>query len=520
LPPDWQKALAAEFEKPYFAKLEQFVAEERTNQQVFPPEADMFNAFKHTPFKAVKVLLLGQDPYHDDGQAHGLCFSVKPGVKPPPSLVNIFKELESDVGATPPGHGHLTAWADRGVMLLNAVLTVRAHEPASHKDHGWETFTDAVIKALNDRPDPVVFLLWGAYAQKKQDLIDAKKHRVLTAAHPSPLSAKKFFGSKPFSQANKALKELGKEPIDWQLPPVGAADAPPAPSVKQVTAAEPTAESSGGGLVEQVLGVGTRLAEQVRSVGEKAPAAEADPPFLVSGLLSSVLAPKPAPSVTGLAAGLHAGWQAALADEFRKPYFAQLEQFLEKERAAQTVLPEAGEVFAALNLAPYEQVRAVFLGDAPSEVEGESDGLAFSRRPGVRLTDELENMFQELKHDRGCWLPSSGGLAPWARQGVLLLNRVLTVRTDAAGSHQKKGWETFTEAVLRALNARARPVVFVFWHGVDRKTRSLVDADRHVVLEAPNPADAEFVGSGLFTTVNNELELRGQSAVYWQLFAM
>jgi uracil-DNA glycosylase len=217
LPPDWRKVLAAEFAKPYFGKLEAFVTAERAAHQVFPPEPDTFNAFKHTPYADVKVLLLGQDPYHGEGQAHGLCFSVRPGVKPPPSLKNIFKELQNDLGCTPPSHGNLTPWADRGVMLLNAVLTVRAHGPASHKNQGWETFTDAVIRALNDRLDPVVFLLWGAYAQKKSQLIDTKRHRVLMGAHPSPLSAKKFFGSKPFSGVNRALEELGKEPIEWQL---------------------------------------------------------------------------------------------------------------------------------------------------------------------------------------------------------------------------------------------------------------------------------------------------------------
>src|SRR5262249_16387086 len=163
-----------------------------TAHTVFPPEPDVFNAFKYTPYDKVKVLLLGQDPYHDDGQAHGLCFSVQPGVKPPPSLVNIFKELHDDLGCTVPDHGHLTACAEGGVMVLNAVLTVRAHHAASHKEKGWETFTDAVIRALSARPQPVVFLLWGAYAQKKQELIDTKRHRVLTAGHPSPLSAKKF----------------------------------------------------------------------------------------------------------------------------------------------------------------------------------------------------------------------------------------------------------------------------------------------------------------------------------------
>ena len=218
LPASWQTALAPEFEKPYFHELEKFVDGERKKHQVFPPEDDVFNAFKAAPFDKVKVVLLGQDPYHDDGQAHGMCFSVRPGVKPPPSLVNMFKELKDDLGCKVPNNGYLEPWAKQGVLLLNAVLTVRAHEPNSHKDKGWEKVTDAAIKALNDRADPVVFLLWGAYAQKKGKLIDTKKHRVITGAHPSPLSMKKFMGSKPYSAVNKALRDLGKEPVDWQIP--------------------------------------------------------------------------------------------------------------------------------------------------------------------------------------------------------------------------------------------------------------------------------------------------------------
>lgn len=217
LPESWRNVLQGEFAKPYFADLMAFVNGQRADHQVFPPEEDVFNAFQATPFDAVKVLLLGQDPYHDDGQAHGMCFSVRPGVKPPPSLVNMFKELRDDLGCTIPKTGYLAPWAEQGVMLLNAVLTVRAHEPNSHKDKGWEPFTDAVIRALNDRPDPVVFVLWGAYAQKKGKLIDEAKHPVIKSAHPSPLSAKKFFGSKPFSAVNAALERLGKPPIDWQL---------------------------------------------------------------------------------------------------------------------------------------------------------------------------------------------------------------------------------------------------------------------------------------------------------------
>jgi uracil-DNA glycosylase len=218
LPPSWKAVLAEEFTKPYFQRLQEFVAVERETHTVYPPAEDVYNTFKYTPYDEVKVLLLGQDPYHGEGQAHGLCFSVRPGVKPPPSLMNIFKELHNDLGCKVPNSGCLIPWAQQGVMLLNAVLTVRAREPNSHKDKGWETFTDAVIRALAARPDPVVFMLWGAYAQKKKKLIDADKDMVLTAAHPSPLSASKFYGSKPFSAANRALEEMDKKPIDWQIP--------------------------------------------------------------------------------------------------------------------------------------------------------------------------------------------------------------------------------------------------------------------------------------------------------------
>jgi len=220
LPADWKTVLADELQKPYFEKLQKFVDAERAAHTVFPPEDDVFNAFQLTPYERVKVLLLGQDPYHDDGQAHGLCFSVQPGVKPPPSLVNVFKELHHDLGCKIPNNGYLVPWAEQGVMLLNAVLTVRAHKPTSHKNHGWETFTDAVIRALNERSRPLVFLLWGGYAHKKIKLIDGERHRIVTAAHPSPLSFKKFLGSKCFSAVNKSLEELGESPIDWQLPDV------------------------------------------------------------------------------------------------------------------------------------------------------------------------------------------------------------------------------------------------------------------------------------------------------------
>jgi uracil-DNA glycosylase len=218
LPSDWQAVLAEEFDKPYFKQLEEFVDQERRAHQVFPPEQDVFNAFKATPYNKVKVLLLGQDPYHGDGQAHGMCFSVRPGVRPPPSLVNMLKELHADLGCKIPNNGYLKPWADQGVMLLNALLTVRAHEANSHKDKGWEKFTDAVIRLLNEREKPVVFVLWGGYAQKKKKLITEQRHPVLLAAHPSPLSMKKFLGSRPYSAINAALAELDEKPIDWCLP--------------------------------------------------------------------------------------------------------------------------------------------------------------------------------------------------------------------------------------------------------------------------------------------------------------
>ena len=220
LPPSWQAALSEELTKPYFKELQEFVSAERKRHTVYPPEEDVFNAFQYTPYDEAKVLLLGQDPYHGEGQAHGLCFSVRPGVKPPPSLVNMFKELHNDLGCKVPNNGCLIPWAKQGVMLLNAVLTVRAGEPNSHKDKGWEKFTDAAIQALAAKETPVVFMLWGAYAQKKKKLIDAERNPVLTAAHPSPLSATKFFGSRPFSAVNKALEGLGEAPIDWQIPDV------------------------------------------------------------------------------------------------------------------------------------------------------------------------------------------------------------------------------------------------------------------------------------------------------------
>ncbi|MFI6846898.1 uracil-DNA glycosylase [Kitasatospora sp. NBC_00085] len=218
LPEAWREVLGAETEKSYFAELAAFVAAERAEHQVFPPSGQEFSALEATPYEKVRVLVLGQDPYHDDGQAHGMSFSVLPGTKTPPSLRNIFKELDADLGIPAPDNGYLKHWAEQGVLLLNAVLTVRAHEANSHKAKGWEKFTDAVIKAVSAREEPVVFVLWGNYAKKKLPLIDTTKHVVVQGAHPSPLSAKLFFGSRPFSQINEALDGFGVDPIDWQVP--------------------------------------------------------------------------------------------------------------------------------------------------------------------------------------------------------------------------------------------------------------------------------------------------------------
>lgn len=217
LPAGWARVLAAELAEPWWPKLQAFVAAEREQSVVHPPEQEVFAAFERTPYDRVRVLILGQDPYAGFGQAHGLSFSVRPGVPLPGSLANLFRERQDDLGLPVPSHGYLGAWADRGVMLLNAVLTVRAHEPGSHAGHGWERLTDATIQAISRERDHVVFLLWGKHAQKKAKLIDRSKHTVLEANHPSPLSARQgFFGSRPFSGANAALERKGQAPIDWR----------------------------------------------------------------------------------------------------------------------------------------------------------------------------------------------------------------------------------------------------------------------------------------------------------------
>ena len=218
LPRSWQARVAAELQKPYFHELRDFVDQERRRAPVYPPEDEVFTALELTPYEKVKVMILGQDPYHGPGQAHGLAFSVRPGVRPPPSLANIFKELKAEMGCPVPENGSLVAWAEQGVLLLNAVLTVREGEPNSHQGKGWETFTDAVIRAVAEREDPVVFVLWGGYAARKEALIGAP-HYVHRSAHPSPLSAKRgFFGSKPFTTINRELKRTGQEPVEWCIP--------------------------------------------------------------------------------------------------------------------------------------------------------------------------------------------------------------------------------------------------------------------------------------------------------------
>jgi uracil-DNA glycosylase len=217
---DWNPILRAEFDKPYWNELQRFVAGERARHTVFPPIDQVFAALHLTSYEATRVVLLGQDPYHGPRQAHGLCFSVQDGVQLPPSLVNIFAELHSDLGVEPPTHGNLESWARQGVLLLNTSLTVRSGAAASHQGKGWETFTDEVLRTVNAKPHPVVFILWGAHARKKKALIDLSRHTVIESAHPSPLSAHNgFFGSKPFSRTNDALLAAGLAPIDWHLRP-------------------------------------------------------------------------------------------------------------------------------------------------------------------------------------------------------------------------------------------------------------------------------------------------------------
>ena len=215
---DWDAVLKEEYGKEYFMKLQEFLAEERQTHMVYPPEKDVFNALKYSSLADTKVVIFGQDPYHEPGQAHGMCFSVNKGIAVPPSLINIYKEIEADLGIKPPSHGYLADWAGQGVLLLNTVLTVRRGEANSHRGKGWETFTDRVTEALNEREKPMVFILWGANAREKAKLITNKEHMIITGAHPSPLSAwKGFFGGRYFSKANRFLEITGQTPINWEL---------------------------------------------------------------------------------------------------------------------------------------------------------------------------------------------------------------------------------------------------------------------------------------------------------------
>ncbi len=219
---DWLEPLKPEFRKPYYKKLYETIIKEYQTHQIFPAPDDIFNAFALTPLHEVKVVMLGQDPYHGVGQAHGLCFSVKPNVEIPPSLMNIYKELQYDVGCEIPNNGYLVKWAKQGVLMLNTVLTVRAHQANSHRGIGWEQFTDAAIRILNEQDRPIVFLLWGRPAQEKKGMLNNPKHLILEAAHPSPLSANRgFFGSRPFSKTNQFLIQHGEKPIDWQIENIG-----------------------------------------------------------------------------------------------------------------------------------------------------------------------------------------------------------------------------------------------------------------------------------------------------------
>lgn len=214
----WLNALQPEFQKDYFKALKSFLVDEKSKYRIYPPGPLIFSAYDHTPFNEVKVVIIGQDPYHGPGQANGLSFSVSDGIPLPPSLKNIYKELEDDLGLPIPQSGNLEKWADRGVLMLNAVLSVRERQPASHRNQGWEVFTDATIKALSENKEHLVFILWGKFAQSKKELIDTSKHHFVESPHPSPYSARNgFFGSKPFSNTNNYLKSVGKDPIDWQL---------------------------------------------------------------------------------------------------------------------------------------------------------------------------------------------------------------------------------------------------------------------------------------------------------------
>ncbi|WP_286034785.1 uracil-DNA glycosylase [Megamonas hypermegale] len=216
---DWAQYLNSELKEPYYLQLRQFLINEYKTQQIFPDMYDIFNVLHYTSYHDTKVVILGQDPYHGDGQAHGLSFSVKPGIKPPPSLVNIFKELHDDLGCFVPNNGCLKPWTEQGVLLLNTVLTVRAHQANSHRNMGWEHFTDKIIELLNEREKPIAFILWGAPARRKKKMITNPKHFIVESAHPSPLSAYNgFFGSRPFSKVNKFLESVGEKPIDWQIP--------------------------------------------------------------------------------------------------------------------------------------------------------------------------------------------------------------------------------------------------------------------------------------------------------------
>lgn len=213
---DWAEVLDEEFEKPYYKELREFLKHAYASERVYPPMEDIYNALRVTPYASTKVVILGQDPYHGPGQAHGLSFSVRPGVQPPPSLLNIFKEMESDIGCVRPNHGCLLGWAEQGVLLLNTTLTVAQGRPKSHAGHGWETLTDAIIAKLSARQTPMVFILWGAHAQSKVALIDTHRHHIIKSPHPSPLSASRgFFGSRPFSRTNAYLIQDGLDPIDW-----------------------------------------------------------------------------------------------------------------------------------------------------------------------------------------------------------------------------------------------------------------------------------------------------------------
>ncbi|XP_053608044.1 uncharacterized protein LOC128673902 [Plodia interpunctella] len=435
---DWKNILEGEFSKDYFKDLQKFLDEEYANHEINPKRDQVFEALNLTPFEEVKVVIVGQDPYPGKNQANGLAFSVPLGAQVPPSLDNIYKLLQSDLGYAPVLHGCLKSWATQGVLLLNSILTVRQGETLSHKEKGWETFTDAIIEKLNKRNGTVVFIVWSDVAKKK--LITSKNHLILTDSHPTVIYDEiktDFFGSRPFSRANTWLMNHGKTPIDWKLS-----------------------------------------------------------------------------YVTN-------DWQYVLKDEFSKDYFKKdLQEFLDEQYAHHIIYPERRLIFQALELTPFENVKVVIVGQDPGKVEG--FGVAFSVPYGAEIPNSTK--LQAKQNDLGYTPVSHGCLDSWGRQGVLLLNSILTLRQRKPKSHKDKGWETFTDAIIKKLNEREKPVGFLLWGRIAEKKFKHINSDKHFVLVTSHPIASEyqknqtdFRGSKPFSKINYWLITKGLQAIDWRL---